>query len=113
MGFFQRGGDEDAEHAQERERIEAGGIPLMAEERLRALGEQGSMFTSGLSVNEFALLDQLGAQPLAQVMGASVVRTGAQYLPPLAPGANVLVASCDARYARTNTGGAGWTSPYT
>ena len=44
------------------------------------------MFTSGLSVNEFALLDRLGPSPLAQVMGASVVQAGWQYLPPLDPG---------------------------
>lgn len=44
------------------------------------------MFTSGLSVNEFALLRGLGPEPLAQVMGASVVRIGWQYLPALAPG---------------------------
>jgi uncharacterized protein YbjQ (UPF0145 family) len=37
-------------------------------------------------VNEFALLARLGPQPLAQVMGASVVQTGWQYLPPLPPG---------------------------
>lgn len=30
-------------------------------------------------MNEFALLERLGPQPLAQVMGASVVRTGWQY----------------------------------
>jgi hypothetical protein len=46
----------------------------------------GTVFTSSLSVNEFALLGRLGPQPLAQVMGASVVRTGWQYLPPLTPG---------------------------
>lgn len=49
------------------------------------LGGRDSLFTSGLSVNEFALLDRLGPQPLAQVMGASVVRTGWQYLPALDP----------------------------
>ncbi|HEY3727388.1 MAG TPA: heavy metal-binding domain-containing protein [Solirubrobacteraceae bacterium] len=47
------------------------------------------MFTSGLSVNEFALLDRLGPRPLAQVMGASVVRAGWQYLPALPPGTRV------------------------
>ena len=45
-----------------------------------------AFFTSGLSVNEFALLDRLGPQPLTQVMGASVIRAGWQYLPPLEPG---------------------------
>ena len=43
-------------------------------------------FTSGLSVSEFALLGRLGPQALRQVMGASVVRPGWQYLPALDPG---------------------------
>ena len=86
MGFFARGGGEDdAERSEELARIEAGGIPSRAEERLKALGRGGSLFTSGLSVREFALLDRLGPQPLAQVMGTSVVRTGWQYLPALEP----------------------------
>lgn len=86
MGFFGRGEDGDAEQAQSLARIEDGGIPSAAETRLQALARGGSLFTSGLSVNEFALLDLLGPQPLAQVMGASVVRAGWQYLPALAPG---------------------------
>jgi uncharacterized protein YbjQ (UPF0145 family) len=85
MGFFARGGEQDGEASDDVARIEAGGIPGRAEERLRALGSGGSLFTSGLSVNEFALLDRLGPQPLAQVMGASVVRPGWQYLPALDP----------------------------
>ena len=44
------------------------------------------LFTSGLSVREFALLHRFGPQPLRQVMGASVVRPGWQYLPALDPG---------------------------
>jgi Putative heavy-metal-binding len=90
VGFFRRGGDEDAEQTESLARIEAGGIPPGAEDRLRAIAGEGALFTSGLSVNEFALLDQLGPQPLAQVMGASVVRTGWQYLPALDPGQRVL-----------------------
>ncbi len=86
MGFFRRGEDEDAEQADAMARIEDGGIPFAAEARLKALTAEGTLFTSGLSVNEFALLDRLRPQPLAQVMGASVVRTGWQYLPPLDPG---------------------------
>ncbi len=82
MAFF-GGGDRPADADDSLARIESGGIPASAEERLRALGEGGSMFTSGLSVNEFALLHRLGPRPLAQVMGASVVRVGWQYLPPL------------------------------
>lgn len=66
-------------------RVEEGGIPAEAEARLRALGADEGFFASGLSVNEFALLAQLGPRPLAQVLGASVVRVGPQYLPPLPP----------------------------
>ncbi|HUA70417.1 MAG TPA: hypothetical protein VMA96_05035 [Solirubrobacteraceae bacterium] len=47
-------------------RIEEGGIPLAAERRLQALGAVGSLFTSGLPVNEFALLGAVGPRPLAQ-----------------------------------------------
>jgi uncharacterized protein YbjQ (UPF0145 family) len=86
MGFFSRDEDGEAERAADQARIEGGGIPRRAEERLQALRTEGSLFTSGLSVNEFALLDRMGPQPLAQVMGASVVRTGWQYLPPLQAG---------------------------
>jgi hypothetical protein len=90
MGFFARAGERDDGQSEELTRIEAGGIPARAEERLKMLGSGGSLFTSGLSVNEFALLDRLGPQPLAQVMGASVVRTGWQYLPAL-PAAQVVM----------------------
>jgi len=91
MGFFARGGGQEDEHsAEELARIEAGGIPSRAEARLKMLGRGESLFTSALSVKEYALLDRLGPQPLAQVMGASVVRTGWQYLPALDPGRVVI-----------------------
>jgi uncharacterized protein YbjQ (UPF0145 family) len=93
MGFFARGGEQDDEQSEALARIEAGGIPADAEERLKALGSGGSMFTSGLSVNEFALLGRMGPQPLAQVMGASVVQTGWQYLPALDPAPAVVPSS--------------------
>lgn len=86
MGFFTRAGEEDAERAASLAAVESGGIPAEATARLRELGVDGSLFTSGLSVSEFALLDRLAARPVAQVMGASVVRTGWQYLPALEPG---------------------------
>ncbi len=87
MGFFDAAGQADADPdrgADEREsleRIEAGGIPVDAERRLQGLGQEGSLFTSALSVNEFALLGRLGTRPLSQVMGASVHQIGWQYLP--------------------------------
>ena len=40
------------------------------------------LFTSTLSVNEFALLSGLGPRPVAQVLGASVHPVGRRYLPP-------------------------------
>ena len=86
MGFFTSRDENDRDEAESRKRIESGRIPLGAERRLQDLGADGSLFTSALSVNEFALLRRMGPQPLAQVMGASVVRTGWQFLPPLPPG---------------------------
>jgi uncharacterized protein YbjQ (UPF0145 family) len=86
MGFLQRDPEPDPAEAEALARLEAGGITPRAKERLTALSVDGAMFTSGLSVKEFALLHQLGPQPLAQVMGASVVRAGWQYLPALPPG---------------------------
>jgi uncharacterized protein YbjQ (UPF0145 family) len=80
LGESDPGGGDDA-----LARIEAGGIPLSAERRLQALGKDGALFTSGLSVNEFALLGAVGPRPLAQVMGGSVVRIGQALLPAVPP----------------------------
>jgi uncharacterized protein YbjQ (UPF0145 family) len=93
VSFFRRREDPRPEPDEARARIEAGGITPQAEARLNALAVEGAMFTSGLSVSEFALLHRLGPQPLAQVMGASVVRPGWQYLPALPPGEISVAAS--------------------
>src|ERR1700729_3273768 len=74
------------------------GLTERAHDRLEDLSGAGAIFTSGLSVNEFALLRGLGPTPLAQVMGASVVRTGWEFLPALAPG---LAASVTLGYGRS------------
>ena len=84
MGFFGRSGDRESDDLDSA--ADDPGLSQPAYERLEDLAGAGSIFTSGLSVNEFALLRGLGPQPLAQVMGASVVRIGWQYLPPLQPG---------------------------
>lgn len=82
-------GDRDAiPDSESLARIEDGGIPLSAERRLKALAGEGQAFTSGLSVNEFALLRKLSTRPLAQVQGASIFKVGWQYLPAIEPGAN-------------------------
>jgi uncharacterized protein YbjQ (UPF0145 family) len=59
-------------------RIERGGIPLSAVERLQGLRERGGAFTSELSVGGFALCEQLGLKVLSQVMGSSVYQMGYQ-----------------------------------
>ena len=65
--------------ARDLERIAAGGIPVGAEERLKAIAQMRSpFFTSDLSVNEYALADASGLTPVAQVMGSSVVQHGWQ-----------------------------------
>ena len=76
---------QEREQAQSLERVEAGGIPLSAERRLRELGlarrEDGAVagtFTSDLSVNGFALCHKLGLTPLSQVMGSSIYQMGYQ-----------------------------------
>jgi uncharacterized protein YbjQ (UPF0145 family) len=84
-------GEPQQDEAQERKqeeslaRIEAGGIPLSAERRLRELsgaarkdGAPGGSFTSDLSINGFALCRQLGLTPLSQVMGSSIYQMGYQ-----------------------------------
>jgi len=71
----------EAEQQASLERIEAGGIPIAAERRLRELGEHGGSYTSDLSVSDFALCHQLGLRPLAQVMGSSIYQVGYQNTP--------------------------------
>jgi uncharacterized protein YbjQ (UPF0145 family) len=61
------------------ERIRRGGIPLGAEQRLKRLaGESSPVFSSDLSVNEYAIAQASGLTPIAQVMGSSVVQHGWQ-----------------------------------
>jgi uncharacterized protein YbjQ (UPF0145 family) len=72
---------EEAALAADLRRVEAGGIPLDAERRLRELREHGGAFTSDLSVADFALCHQLGLRPLAQVMGSSIYQVGWQSSP--------------------------------
>jgi uncharacterized protein YbjQ (UPF0145 family) len=71
----------EAEQQESLQRIEAGGIPLAAERRLRELGEHGGSYTSDLSVGDFALCHQLGLRPVAQVMGSSIYQVGYQNTP--------------------------------
>jgi uncharacterized protein YbjQ (UPF0145 family) len=71
--------EQDAEES--RRQIEAGGLPVAAEERLRQLASsegKPKLFTSDLSVQEFSLLAGMGVQPLTQVMGSSIYNVGWQ-----------------------------------
>jgi uncharacterized protein YbjQ (UPF0145 family) len=96
VSFFSgSGGDPpDASEQESLARIEAGGIPLSAEARLRELTGDAP-FTSTLSVSEFALMNELGSTALGQVMGASVHQIGWQYLPSEARWGRTLVCSLD------------------
>lgn len=73
--------EDEQEQERSLERVEAGGIPLAAERRLRELGEHGGAFTSDLSVGDFALCHQLGLKPVSQVMGSSIYQVGYQATP--------------------------------
>jgi uncharacterized protein YbjQ (UPF0145 family) len=59
--------------------IEAGGIPLAAQERLSQLAERGGrFFTSDLTTSEFLLVREAGFRPVTQVMGSCVYNVGWQ-----------------------------------
>jgi uncharacterized protein YbjQ (UPF0145 family) len=83
MPFRRRPSAEDARRAEESlARLEAGGIPSAAAERLEAYRSAGGrFFTSDLSVNELMLTRQAGFRPLTQVMGSCFYRTGWQSYP--------------------------------
>ena len=83
MPFFggrQRPSQEEQDAAAvDLERIREGGIPLGAEQRLERIGAAKTpFFTSDLSAKEYALAQASGLQPVAQVMGSSVVKHGYQ-----------------------------------
>jgi uncharacterized protein YbjQ (UPF0145 family) len=77
-------GPDEAELARAAEssrRLEAGGIPLAAAERLSALAQRDGApppFGSDLSVSEYALLAKLGIVPVTLVMGSSIYHAGWQ-----------------------------------
>jgi uncharacterized protein YbjQ (UPF0145 family) len=91
VGFldFLKDDDEDGEkrqvatelREQDIARIEGGGIPFAAEQRLRELSDGRTGFTSGLSVADFALTQLEAIRPICQVMGTSVYKVGWQNYP--------------------------------
>ncbi len=61
------------------DRIQRGGIPLGAEQRLKAIAAASSpVFSSDLSSKEYAIAHASGLEPIAQIMGSSVVQHGWQ-----------------------------------
>lgn len=70
--------DEERQAAEiDLERIRQGGIPLGAEQRLKRIATASTpFFTSDLTAKEYALAQASGLQPLAQIMGSSVVKHG-------------------------------------
>ena len=64
-----------------RRSLEAGGLPMQAQRRLREEVDAGHpIFSSDLSVNEFALMRNEGYVALSQVMGSSIYQIGWQYV---------------------------------
>ena len=58
-------------------RVEQGGIPLRAEQRLaEEAGEHRRLFTSDLSVPEYLLARDAGCEPISQVMGSCIFHVG-------------------------------------
>jgi uncharacterized protein YbjQ (UPF0145 family) len=85
VGFLDRltGGDGDDAARAERDAsiaaVEAGGLPLNAQRRLKELAaDAGALFTSDLSVNGFVLSRALKLEPVCQVMGSSIYKMGWQ-----------------------------------
>jgi uncharacterized protein YbjQ (UPF0145 family) len=81
FGFGRQGPSTEEQEAADvdLERIRDGGIPLGAEQRLERVGAAKTpFFTSDLSAKEYALAQASGLQPVAQVMGSSVVKHGYQ-----------------------------------
>lgn len=77
---IQRRLQEQQEAEASQQALEAGGLPLKAQQRLREEMEAGhALFTSDLSVKEFFLTREQGYQPLSQVMGSSIYQVGWQY----------------------------------
>ena len=71
--------DEREAAAVDLDRIQRGGVPLGAEQRLRAVAATSSpVFSSDLSTKEYAIAQASGLRPIAQVMGSSVVQHGWQ-----------------------------------
>jgi uncharacterized protein YbjQ (UPF0145 family) len=71
--------DERQAAAVDLERIQRGGIPLGAEQRLKGIAQASSpVFSSDLSAKEYAIAQASGLMPIAQIMGSSVVQHGWQ-----------------------------------
>ncbi|MDQ6745557.1 MAG: heavy metal-binding domain-containing protein [Actinomycetota bacterium] len=73
---------DDSESELSRRELEEGRLPLAAQRRLHELAaSEQSLFTSDLTVNEFALLHREGIVPITQVMGSSIFQHAWQTLP--------------------------------
>src|SRR3954449_1541112 len=80
MGFLDRVlGSDDGDPQREASiaAVEAGGLPLNAQQRLRELAQAPDpLFTSNLTVGDFALAEQARLQPVCSVMGSSIYKVG-------------------------------------
>lgn len=72
---------DEQEQARSLAQVQQGGIPLAAQRRLHELREHGGLFTSDLSVADFALCHHQRLRALSQVMGSSIYQVGWQSTP--------------------------------
>jgi uncharacterized protein YbjQ (UPF0145 family) len=71
----------ETEQAASLQALAGGGLPLRAQQRLAEIGSNGGLFSSDLTVSEFALVHSIGLRPVAQVMGSSIYHVGWQQNP--------------------------------
>jgi uncharacterized protein YbjQ (UPF0145 family) len=114
--FFGKSDEEKEEEAKRKQQLEAdkqrqaasleslgrGGLPVEAQKRLQDTRLQdGSFFTSDLSVNEFLLARHTKLRPISQVMGSSIYHVGWRFIDWYTPTGELTVVSQAINQART------------
>ncbi len=84
MPWFKRADDSSREESELARRnsqlslqqLQAGGLPLAAQQRLERQRQPGGVWTGDLTVDELAALHSVGLDPIAQVVGSSIYHVG-------------------------------------
>src|SRR5947209_2383627 len=93
---------EEQRRAASLDSLARGGIPVEAVKRLQDPRLQnGSLFTSDLSVNEFLLTRQTKLRPISQVMGSSIYHVGWRFIDWYTPSGELSVPTTAINEARS------------